>query len=88
VFLKLMYFMGPGCNACRISLPIIQRVATELSLPLEVVDVFLHPEISHKFGVRSLPTTLILCDDEPVDFWIGCLEEANMLKRLLVHVAK
>jgi thioredoxin-like negative regulator of GroEL len=35
----------------------------ELGLPIEVVDIDVHPEMAQEYSIRSVPTLVLLGDD-------------------------
>jgi thioredoxin 1 len=46
------------------------------------VDVDSNPEVSAKFGIRSIPTLLIFKNNEIVDKQIGAVPKAVLVKKL------
>jgi thioredoxin 1 len=43
----------------------------DLKLPVEVVDIDIHPEIAAEFGIRSVPTMVIVEDNIPSKRIVG-----------------
>jgi thioredoxin 1 len=43
----------------------------DLKLPVEVVDIDTHPEIAAEFGIRSVPTMVIVEDNIPSKRIVG-----------------
>jgi thioredoxin 1 len=43
----------------------------DLKLPVEVVDIDIHPEIAAEFGIRSVPTMVIIEDNIPSKRIVG-----------------
>jgi thioredoxin 1 len=59
----LIDFWAPWCGPCRVIGPIIDELSTEYSsdkITIGKVNVDENPEIALKFGIRSIPTLLLL----------------------------
>jgi len=50
------------------------------------VNVDENPEISLKYGIRSIPTILIIKDGEVVDKQVGVTTKANLEAKLAAHL--
>ena len=66
-------FWAEWCGPCRMIGPHIEEMAKEYDgkALIAKVDVDSNPEISFKYGVRSIPTILYLKDGEVVDKRVG-----------------
>ena len=66
-------FWAEWCGPCRMISPIIEELSKEYDGKALVgkVNVDHNPEISMKYGIRSIPTVLILKNGEVVDKHIG-----------------
>ncbi|MFZ4545759.1 MAG: thioredoxin, partial [Saprospiraceae bacterium] len=66
-------FWAEWCGPCRMVGPIIDELSEELKGKVLVgkVDVDSNPNVSTKYGVRSIPTILILKNGEVVDKHVG-----------------
>ena len=68
-----MKFYSPCCGQCKV-------VAKEfkdhpIDAPVENIDVIENPEVADKYNVKSLPTILLLNDeDEVVETWHGIVK--------------
>ena len=73
------------CGPCRMIAPTIDAIASELAGKLLVakLDIDANPHTYAKFGVRSIPTLLILKDGREVDRIVGAQSREAILKRLL-----
>ena len=69
----LVDFWAEWCGPCRIIGPHIEQLAEDFDGKALVgkLDVDHNPEVSMKFGVRSIPTVLIFKDGQLVDKVIG-----------------
>jgi thioredoxin len=64
----LIDFWAPWCPPCRVAGPIVKKVAADLkgkALVLKV-DVDQQPALAAEFGVRAIPTFVVIRDREVV----------------------
>lgn len=57
---KVIRFTASWCQPCKTMKTMLEEIKP--SLPFEVVDIDVHPEIAIEFGIRSVPT-LIMMDE-------------------------
>ncbi len=79
-----LYFSATWCGPCRSFGPLLERVVTTMGdrVALVKVDVDASPELAVKYGVRSVPTVVVLRDGELVARNSGTLPE-GAVRRLL-----
>ncbi len=85
-------FWAEWCGPCRMIGPIIEELASDYEDKAVIgkVNVDDNPEISMKFGIRSIPTILILKDGEVVDKQVGVTTKnklAEKIDKALMQVA-
>lgn len=61
---KILYFSAAWCGPCKTLGPIMNSVSEEVNW--EKIDVDSNSELSVKYGIRNIPT-LILIDDSGVE---------------------
>ena len=70
---SVVYFWAVWCGPCRMTGPILKEMAkTEIGNTIYgKVNVDNNPLIAQKYGIRSIPTTLIIKDGKVVDKYVG-----------------
>jgi putative thioredoxin len=84
----LVDFWAAWCAPCRQLKPILEKLAEEYQgkLLLAKVDTDQEPELAAIFGVRSLPTVVLLKNGQPVDGFMGAQPESAVRAFLERHV--
>jgi len=77
-------FWAAWCAPCRMIAPIIEDLANEFEGKAKVgkLDVDSNQDTAIKYGVRSIPTVLIIKNGEVVDTIIGALPKASFVQKL------
>lgn len=60
---KVLRFTASWCGPCKALAMTLAEI--DSSLPMEVIDIDVHPEIAQEYGVRSVPTLVML--DENIE---------------------
>jgi len=85
----LVDFWAVWCGPCTMIAPVVEEIANEYNGRLKVgkVDVDNNPEISMRFGIRSIPTLMIFQGGKVVEQIIGAVSKKNLLDKLNPHIA-
>ena len=80
----LVNLWAEWCAPCRMIAPMVDELSQEYDgkISFAKVDVDSNPEISLKYGIRSIPTLLVFKDGQPVDQVIGAVPKGAVKKRL------
>ena len=81
-------FWAEWCGPCRMIAPIIEELSTEYDGKALIgkVDVDANPEVSMKFGIRSIPTLLVLKNGEVVDKHVGTISKQALMEKIDAHL--
>lgn len=84
----LLDLWADWCGPCHMIAPVIEQLAAELSGRVKVgkLNVDQNPQTAARFGVRSIPTLLVLKDGREVDRLVGALPKQEILARLQAHI--
>ena len=85
----LVDFWAEWCGPCKMIGPVVEELAAEYEGKAIVgkVDVDSNPEISFKFGIRSIPTLLVFKGGEIVDKQIGAVPKSVLAQKLDAQTA-
>lgn len=84
----LLDFWAPGFEACDENSATLARLASEYQehLILARVNCETEQQIAMQFGIRSLPTAMLVKDGQPVDGYAGAQPEAQVKEMLKKHL--
>ena len=71
-------FWAEWCEPCKMLMPILEKLANEYNgaFLLARVDADAQQMITQQFGVRSLPTVMVIVNGQPVDGFAGAQPES------------
>ncbi len=83
----LVDFWAAWCGPCKQLGPILEKLAGEYAGAFRLVKVDTDKEmaLAQLFGVRSLPTVMLIRDGQPVDGFMGALPERAVREFLARH---
>lgn len=84
----LVDFWATWCGPCKSLGPMLEKLATEYNgaFRLGKVDVDKNQELAGVFGIRSIPTVILVKDGQILDGFAGALPEGQLRQFLSQHV--
>ena len=83
----LVDFWATWCGPCKTLGPILEKLAADYNgaFLLAKVDVDAEQQLAGYFGIRSVPTVVLIKDGQPVDGFPGALPEGQLRQFLAQH---
>lgn len=71
--MKLLKFQASWCNPCKILSKTIDSIKDDLPYPIEEVDIDENPTLAAQYGVRGVPTLVLVDGDKEISRKVGAL---------------
>ena len=84
----LVDFWATWCGPCKVIGPILEKLETEYAgrFKLVKIDSDQEQQLAAAFGIRSIPTCILLMNGQPVDGFMGALPEGKVRQFLDKHL--
>ena len=66
---RVLWFTASWCGPCKMLAKTLEEVNT--NIPIEVVDIDVLPEVAIEYGVRGVPTLVMLDENTEVKRMVG-----------------
>lgn len=84
--MKVLKFEADWCGPCKAYTPIFEQVTGDLQLETEIHDVDKATDMVEHFNIRSVPTTLVVDDNEKELGRVSGMIQASDLKKFIEEV--
>ncbi|GAO25427.1 thioredoxin [Alicycliphilus sp. B1] len=84
----LVDFWAPWCGPCKTLGPVLEKLETEYAgrFKLAKIDSDQEQQLAAMFGIRSIPTCVLMMNGQPVDGFMGVQPEGQLRAFLDKHV--
>jgi thioredoxin 1 len=86
--LTVIDFWAEWCGPCKALGPVIEQLSTEYAGKVNVgkLDVDSNPDVSTRYGIRSIPTILFVKGGQVVDKVVGAVPKAQLQSTIEKHL--
>ena len=78
----MKYFSATWCGPCKTFKPIMNEISGE-GYSVQFIDIDQQQDLAAKYGVRSVPTTVIEENGIEVDRFVGAIPKQQVITKLL-----
>ena len=75
---QLFYFSAEWCQPCKTLAPIMEQVAAQI--PVQKVNIDYEPDVITKFGVRNIPTVILVENGQEIRRFTGARSYNDIIR--------
>jgi thioredoxin 1 len=85
--LTVVDFWAEWCGPCKALGPVVEQLATDNAGKVNIgkLDVDSNPQVSLKYGIRSIPTILFIKGGQVVDKVVGAVPKSQLQSTIDKH---
>ena len=76
---EILYFSASWCQPCKQLAPVMERLKSEGKINYKKINVDTDTLLSPKYGVRNIPTLILLNNGNEVNRLVGAQPEQSIL---------
>jgi thioredoxin 1 len=80
---RIIYVSADWCGPCKAYKPILEKVASNLKIPVQYVNADYDIATIEKYGIQSIPTTIFLNGDTMLFKQSGIISESQLKSNLV-----
>lgn len=78
--MEIIKFGQPCCGPCKAQAKILEQVGSKYGIKVTEVDVTEDEDMTLQYGIRTIPTCVVLEDGKEVARWVGLKTLADVEK--------
>jgi thioredoxin-like negative regulator of GroEL len=79
---QLIFFSANWCSACQAMKPTVEQISKQMGIPLNKIDTDYDVSYTADYGVRSVPTLILLENGKEIKRIVGAQSE-NQIKSFI-----
>ena len=83
--MRVLKFYADWCGPCKAMTSVINNMGDKIELPIEEIDIDTHNKVAMEYGVRSVPTMILLDENNnELKRKVGAMREQELIEFLKV----